>query len=409
MGEELFRKSALDKLASPERLDVLMEVTSGKGWIALVTIGGIGAGLALWSVFGTIPDRIDGQGIMIRGGGLRQVRATGDGTLTKLTITLNDVVTEAQVVGEISQIGSSEEIKSARAQLDAAQNDYEKSKVEDEATIEGIRATIAGYEADRRGTQVLLQNARVDLTKLNESLKAGLVTRSRVDQAERDVAGFQASLTGKDAQISSQNAQIRSVQQRIRAKQDAVTQAQQALQRVSVVTSAMAQIQSTVEGHVIELRHRAGDFVRNGEVIATLEAPSSSIEPVVYVGSGFGKRVKPGMEAQVSPTTVRREEYGFMKGSVQIAGEYPVTEDAVKSVTGNDQLVKELLASGTKIEVHIGLQPNAATPSGYAWSSSSGPPFKIDGGTRVSVAVVAAKTSPFNYYVTPYIRSIIGG
>ncbi len=31
MGEDLFRKSALDKLASPERLDELMEVTPGKG------------------------------------------------------------------------------------------------------------------------------------------------------------------------------------------------------------------------------------------------------------------------------------------------------------------------------------------------------------------------------------------
>ncbi len=37
----LFRKAALDKLASPERLDVLMQVTSPQGWIALWTIGGI--------------------------------------------------------------------------------------------------------------------------------------------------------------------------------------------------------------------------------------------------------------------------------------------------------------------------------------------------------------------------------
>src|SRR6266851_4116089 len=111
MGEELFRQTALDKLASPERLDVLMEVTSPKGWVALTTIGGLLVGLIIWSVFGSIPERVDGQGILIRGGGLRNLTANGSGTLTKLTVQLNDTVKEGQTVGEISQIGSSEEIK----------------------------------------------------------------------------------------------------------------------------------------------------------------------------------------------------------------------------------------------------------------------------------------------------------
>jgi len=57
----------------------------------------------------------------------------------------------------------------------------------------------------------------------------------------------------------------------------------------------------------------------------------------------------------------------------------------------------------------VKLLQNSATASGYAWSSSGGPPFKIEGGTKVAVSVVAAKTSPFNYYVTPYLRGLIGG
>ena len=139
------------------------------------------------------------------------------------------------------------------------------------------------------------------------------MTRATVDQADRDRASFEASLIGKDGQMNQQ-AQIRSVQQRIRAKEEAVAKARRELERVSVVTSSLAQVTSTVEGHVIELRHRVGDFVRNGEVVATIEPPSTNIEPVVYISSANGKRVKSGMEVQVSPTTVRREEYGFMKG-----------------------------------------------------------------------------------------------
>jgi HlyD family secretion protein len=408
MGEELFRKSALDKLASPERLDELMEVTPGKGWVALATVGALFAGLVVWSIFGSIPERIDGQGMLVRGGGLRQLRAGGDGTLTGLSIKINDLVKEGQVVGQISQLGSSEEIKSAKQALDQAQRDYEMSRVEDERTIAGIRATIQGLEGDKRSTQTLLQRARADLARLQQSLRDGLVTRGTVDQAQRDVAGFEATLTGKDGQISNQQAQVRSVGERIRAKQEAVARARRDLERVSVVSSSLAQVSSTVAGHVVELRHRVGDFVRNGEVIATIEPPSTAIEPVVYVSSANGKRVKPGMEVQVSPTTVRREEYGFMKGQIKTVGEYAVTAEGVEAVTGNKQLVEELLKSGTKIEVQVGLLANKDTASGYTWSSSGGPPFKIEGGTKVSVSVVASQTSPFNYYVTPVFRNMFG-
>ena len=38
MAGELFRKSAVEKLSSPEQLDVMMQVTSPKGWVALTGV-----------------------------------------------------------------------------------------------------------------------------------------------------------------------------------------------------------------------------------------------------------------------------------------------------------------------------------------------------------------------------------
>ena len=407
MGEDLFRQSALDKLASPERLDVLMDVTPGKGWVAVTTLSVLFGGLVFWMMFGSIPDRINGRGILLRGGGLRQLRASGEGTLTALSIKLDDVVKVGQQVGVISQIGSSEEIKVAQQRLDQAQREYEASRLEDEATIAGIRAVIAGIEADRKRTQDLRLRAAEKLKRDQDSLAQGLVTRPQVDQDARDVSGYDATMTGQDAQARAQNAQIRSKQQGIRAKEDAVARARSELERVATLTSAYAQIMSTVEGRVVELKKRNGDLVRPGEIVATVEPPATAVEPIIYIDSSGGKRIKPGMEAQVSPMTVRREEYGFMKGKIAEVGEYPVTQDAVMSVTGNDQLTKEFLASGTKIQVNVGLQPDTDTPSGYVWSSSAGPPFKIDSGTQVTVAVVVAKTTPFSYYVTPYVPAML--
>jgi HlyD family secretion protein len=408
VAEELFRKSALDKLASPERLDVLMEVTSPKGWMALATIAAVLVAFIIWGIFGSIPERIDGVGMLIRGGGLRQLRASGDGTLVSLKVKLNDDVKENEVVGEMSQIGTAEEVKAAQQRLQQATQEYQTSKAEDEATIAGIEANIAGQRADLQ--RAIAERTRItqDVARLNEALSKGLVTRNRVDQANRDLLSINANITGLNAQVNNAQAQIRAQQQRIRAKLDAVDAAKAELERMSNTASAVSQLTSTVAGRVVEIKKRVGDRVSNGEVVATIEPPSATLEPVVYVNSSTGKRIKAHMETQISPSTVRREEYGFMKGEIVTVGDYPVTPEAVQATVANQALAQELISGGSKIEVRVALKPDSGTPSGYAWSSSAGPPFRVEGGTRVVVSVVVERKAPISY-VLPILRGTLGG
>ena len=44
------------------------------------------------------------------------------------------------------------------------------------------------------------------------------------------------------------------------------------------------------------------------------------------------------MEAQVLPLSVRNDHYGYMKATIGVVGEYPVTSEAVIAVTGNEQI-----------------------------------------------------------------------
>src|SRR5438552_7959161 len=132
---QLFRKSAIEKLASPERLDVLMQVTSPVGWVAIATVAFILACAIVWSVVGSIPTRIDGQGILLRGGGLRELRASGDGVLTKVNFKLNDVVKMGQVVAEVSAGNTDDPLNAARQRYEQALREYNMSKIEDESSI----------------------------------------------------------------------------------------------------------------------------------------------------------------------------------------------------------------------------------------------------------------------------------
>jgi hypothetical protein len=64
--KELFRKAALARLSSPEELDQLMQVTTPKGWLALLGLVGLILVALMWGVLGHIPTIAQGQGVLLK-------------------------------------------------------------------------------------------------------------------------------------------------------------------------------------------------------------------------------------------------------------------------------------------------------------------------------------------------------
>ena len=102
------------------------------------------------------------------------------------------------------------------------------------------------------------------------------------------------------------------------------------------------------------------------------------------------------MEAQVLPLTDPfRRDTVLSVAKVGVVGEYP--RDVRKRSRRSPATIKSSRScsrQGSKIEVHAVLEPNPKVPSGYSWSTSSGPPFQVEGGTRVTIAVVVARKPP---------------
>ncbi len=61
---QLYRKSALEKISSPEQLDKALTVTSTMSWIALAAITLILVVTIIWSIVGTIPVTVTTNGIV---------------------------------------------------------------------------------------------------------------------------------------------------------------------------------------------------------------------------------------------------------------------------------------------------------------------------------------------------------
>lgn len=105
MDKKIYRQEALTRLASPEQLDQLMPLTSTRAWMALATIGvGLLIGIA-WLLFGKVSQQVNGQGVLLRTGGVRQVNAPVTGTLDKVLVAAGDSVKPSQ---ELFSVRSSE-------------------------------------------------------------------------------------------------------------------------------------------------------------------------------------------------------------------------------------------------------------------------------------------------------------
>ncbi|MBS4061578.1 MAG: HlyD family efflux transporter periplasmic adaptor subunit [Bacteroidetes bacterium] len=63
-GREIFRKSTLQKMTSPEDLDELLQVNSTRTWLLFSAISMVIAGMLLWGFFGSITQNVKGFGII---------------------------------------------------------------------------------------------------------------------------------------------------------------------------------------------------------------------------------------------------------------------------------------------------------------------------------------------------------
>jgi len=131
------------------------------------------------------------------------------------------------------------------------------------------------------------------------------------------------------------------------------------------------------------------------------------MQAVIYVPGGEGKKVVDGQEIQVSPSTVKAEEYGFILGNVTSVSYFPSTPEGMKVVLRNEELVKELSSKGAPIEVTALLTKDSTTKSGYKWSSSQGPPTGIFSGTQAKGSIVVDRKPPIEF-VIPKIKEILG-
>ena len=413
--KSMFRKAALDKLASPEQLDVLMEVTSPRNWALVYGMGGLILLVIAWSIFGTIPTKVAGQGILIRGDAVLAVTSLATGQITAMKVAAGDRIEVGQIIAEIGQPAIELRLANQRARLAELMQSDGDSKL---AEADNLQQSLAALDAERASMQKSIVDFQADLTSLRERMvvqedlvRRGLLTKGTVLGTRSQISGTEQSISRAQvriAEIATQRSSLaRNVSERADSRAAALDDIRRQISEIEGQREGSTLIRSPYAGRVLEIASNNGDVVSPGRQVLTIENEARPLEAVIYVSGLEGKRIKPGMEVRISPSTVKAEEYGFMLAKVRKVGDFPVSPEGLRRVLRNDSLVEALSGKGTSVEVQIELMADPTMPSGFKWSSSVGPPTAVFSGTLATATVVVERRRPISL-VIPVLKSTVG-
>ena len=412
MNSKLFRQVSLERLSSPEQLDQLLVITGARTWIALAALVGLIAVGCIWGFTGRVTTTAAGTGVILREGGVLNIVNSGGGVVTDITTKPGAQVRKGEVIATIQQPALLQQIASLqRARDEAVMNRNQGLTVDSQAAKLKFAANIrerANREAQITELQERSRLLQQQIVVEQQLFAKGLVTNQQVLDMRQKLAGVGDDIATQRAQLVQLEAERYSIQaqpeQNNVDKQMRVTELERQISMATQRLNLASDVVSPYDGEVLEVKVSAGSTVAENQPIVSVEPKQPSLEVIAYIPSLLAKNLRVGMEAEISPSNIKREEYGFIRGRVDFVADFPATDDAMMRNFENSTLVKTLSESGPVTELRATLNPNANTRTGFAWSTSTGPRTSITSGTICLIDVVTRREKPVSL-VFPYLHS----
>lgn len=469
----LFRKEALLRVASPEQLDQLVQVVSPKRWFSLAALGALVVTGFTWSVFGRIPMTVAGRGVLIYPSQVVSVQSSTSGRILSINVQVGDLVKKGQVLATIDQSELQKQLQLARNKLaqlrlqdrSASSMQTQRSTIDESAiaqqrqtlqqslqTVQSLTPVLRekglnSIQQSRKALQQRLQTLRETLPTYKKRWEdrqkifaQGAVSKDTILQAQQDYLNAQAQINDAESQLKqldlkeadAQREYLRNVNQvnelktqlksldsrkASLAEQDLTTatnrskeiqETERSIAQLELQLQKNTQIVSDYTGRILEITAK-GQQLEPGAGIGTISAQTSSAKlvNVAFLPVSDGKKIATGMSVQMTPTMVKREEFGGIVGKVTNISAFPVTQQGAASLIGNPDILPGVMSEGPQLAVFTELQTHSSTYSGYRWSSSQGPHLKMTPGTTTSVQIKVEERAPIAF-VLPILKSWTG-
>jgi len=393
------REAALERLSTPEQLDLVIKVIPATSWFALVALGVLVACLLIGSLVVKVPITVRGDGIIIGAGGVLDLASETEGRVNRFLVQPGDEIHQGQVIAVIEQPDLEMANSNAKARL--AESTEALSELESQQAREKT-SKLAQFAERHKLIEQKRQFTADRLSWLSEKEKDDkrlfdrqLIPRQAYIDTEVAINEARQQLSTLDTDAR----QLKFEEDSFGAGQehqllDGKTRLAEVTRELGTVSERLGrdtEVRSPYDGRIVELKVNPGDVVTKAMPLAGMlplgSDDGSGLRAVLFSSPADGKKVRPGMDVQIEPSTVRKEEFGFIIGKVVEVAEIPSTSQGMMRVLKNSRLVDALSGKSAPFQIVVELQRSDKTPSGFRWSSSTGPKIRINSGTPCSAEV----------------------
>ncbi|MGM0499886.1 MAG: NHLP bacteriocin system secretion protein [Bacillota bacterium] len=298
--KKIFTGSSKREMHSPENLNQLIKIVSRKDIFVSSAFFLLIVVFVSWSILGNIPSRIGGKGVLMAGGGIKDISHNFEGLITDISVREGDLVEAGDVVARIDQSELIDKIKESKVEL-------EQSNIQDQKKL------------------------------LAETKKL---------QNEYEYR---------------------------------------------------SQVKTYFSGRVLEIEFNRGNYLYKHETLLSLEEHKSAereLEGFIYVSAFESKKIKKGMDVKISPTFLKKEEYGFILAKVIKVSDFPVSKSRINKNFGSTGVSEMFENMQGIVEIQVELRTNNDNFSGLEWTSGSGPDLKISSGSLCDALIMVDQQRP---------------
>jgi len=418
-NNSLFRQSALNRLSSPEQLDQTLTVVKPSGWIVLCVFGVLLGAVIVWGVLGSIPDKVNGQGVLVYSGNLTGITYATGGVVKDVFLESGKEVHTGQIIARIERQDLLEQVEIASHRLSNLLQNYESTERLSGRSSDITDEMLTKIRGDLRQQIASLTTQIADAQRNEKSMKSlyddGLVTERVYFSARDELLTLQRQKQEAEQRlIDNELNRVKSTgetDQKLLSLQHQIDEARTQLEIQQEAYQSATCIISSVTGTVYEVAISRGAYVAPGSTIAVIEpykSDGTALQATVFFPAQEGKRIERGMNIAISPSTVKQEEYGYIQGIVMSVSKFPVSTQYLLTSLQNEGLAKMFAELGTPIEVKVSLIPDPTTATGFRWSSSKGPNISLETGILCTGAVTVRKQKPVELIIPLIKKKLLG-
>lgn len=372
-----------------------------------------------WLGFGKIDTRVRGACILISPQGMADVTSNGEGRLEGLALQPGQLLTAGQALARIRRPDFEQQL----ATLTARVAELRAGEARAGRLIQaGVSLGQGGAEREQATLAARLQTVAARLELAQRQLAGqrtlfadGLLTRQALLAAEQRVDALgqeHAQLVSRVSQLALKEQQEqRQLAGESRSLASALDLAERQLALLNEQQQQRMVLRSPFAGRVVEVKAQDGAVVAVGSNVATIERSgadaqaSGPLVALIFVNGSDGKLLQKGMPAEITPTNVKRQEFGFIRASIASVSDFPASRESIAQVLQNPDVVRELAGDHAPTQVQALLMPRK--DGQFDWSGAARAAPTVRSGSICGAEIVVRERRPVEF-VLPFLKKLAG-